>query len=178
MSRLETALEVIVTELVLAGGRASHIGCRDSDGRYYRVECARVDSEAEAKITRQSLERRIKELEKAADPQGWEETYEIVKAGLRQIYQALGGKGDPKNAKEIVELAEKQVELKRRASNSSAQLTELNYQVYKALRALHEKLGAPTPAAEVGSLALIQEIDEHVQDRFRELSEAIAEVQS
>lgn len=171
MSRLETALEVIVTELDLAGGRAIHIGCRSSDGRYYRLECARVDSEAEAKITRKSLEKRIKELEKAADPQAWEETYQIVKAGLRQIYQALGGKGDPRAAKEIVELAEKQVELKRRASNSSAQLTELNYQVYKALRVLHEKLGAPASAPDAGCLALIQAIDEHVHARFRQLSE-------
>jgi DNA repair ATPase RecN len=185
MSRVESAAAGIVTECMLRGGRAMTLVCRMMDGQIWRVECERVDSEEEANITREQLRdalrvatdrlqeatQTIAEQLEASQAHRWVETAEAIKAGLRAIWHALGGEGDPENVKALVALAEKQIQLKRRAQDSSAEMSELNYQIYKALRAFHAKLGAPPSAADAGSLALIRDIDEHVQASFREMSE-------
>lgn len=185
MSRVESAAAGIVTECMLRGGRAMTLGCQMMDGQIWRVECERVDSAEEANVTREQLRdalrvatdrlevatQTIAEQLEASQAHRWVETAEAIKAGLRAIWQALGGEGDPQNVKALVALAEKQIELKRRAQDSSAEMSELNYQIYKALLALQAKLGAPKSAPDAGSLALIRDIDQHVQASFREMSE-------
>lgn len=183
MSRLEAAAAMIVGECVLARGRAMTLACVTLDGQIWRVECERVESEEHATVSREQLREALSHAtaklaeaaetiaEQAALNQEWVSLGQKVKSGLRAIHEALGGEGHPQNVKDVVDLARQQIQLRRDTADEAARWSEINYQIYKALRALLQKLGAPASAPDAACLALIQDIDEHVQAQFRELSE-------
>jgi DNA repair ATPase RecN len=184
MSRVESAAAGIVTECMLRGGRAMTLGCRMMDDQLWRVECERVDTVEDANVTREQLRaalshatnqlqvatQTIAERLEASQAHRWVETLEAIKSGLRAIYEALGGEGQPENVKAVVNRART---LAERAEGHVKRISieqDASYQVYSALRNLHEKLGGVADASHT-SLDLIREIDEQVQASFREMSE-------